>query len=108
MVETSHRAFMKAGGMQEAQYNHPRRKRDSKVVPCHFVIQVIMQQPLIKLPGKAPTIALPFIGPIIGPKPRDVDFMVYLKYNEVNVRYNPTQMIILHKLLMTYISRRFQ
>jgi len=68
----------------------PPTKKGEKVVPCHYVIQITMQQPLIKLPGKAPTIELPFIGPIIGPKPKDVEFKVSIEYSEVNTRYNPT------------------
>jgi hypothetical protein len=50
------------------------------LAPVHYVLTITMQKPWIRLPGKAPTIALPFIGPIIGPQPRDVDLRVELNY----------------------------
>jgi|GEM_PF-6163387 len=57
------------------------KKEGAALPPVHYVLTVTMQRPLIRLPGKAPTIALPFIGPVIGPQPRDVDLRVELKYN---------------------------
>jgi hypothetical protein len=45
----------------------------------HFTVKVTLKQPLIKLP-KGPTISLPFIGPLIGPKPRPVDVSVDITY----------------------------
>ena len=46
----------------------------------HFVALVTLNQPLIKLPSKGPTISLPFIGAIVGPKPEAVDVQVDFDY----------------------------
>jgi len=59
----------------------PKVKEGTTPAPIHYVLTVTMQRPLIRLPGKAPpTIVLPFIGPVIGPEPRDVDVSLYLEY----------------------------
>lgn len=62
----------------------PRKvKEGTKPAPIHYVLTVTLQRPLIRLPGKTPpTIALPFIGQVIGPKPRDVDVHIYLSYTQ--------------------------
>lgn len=60
----------------------PKVKEGTTPAPIHYVLSVTMQRPLIKLPGKAPSIVLPFIGPIIGPHPRDVEVRIILEYQQ--------------------------
>jgi hypothetical protein len=51
------------------------------VTKVHFVALVTLNQPLVKLPGKAPTIRLPFIGTtLIGPSPGPVRVNVTINY----------------------------
>jgi hypothetical protein len=59
----------------------PKPKEGETAEPLTLVLSVAMQKPLIKLPGKGPTIALPFIGTIIGPAPRDVRVSVSISYS---------------------------
>jgi len=54
-------------------------KKGSVYDIVHFTAKVTLKQPLIKLP-KGPTISLPFIGPLIGPKPKPVDVEVDMTY----------------------------
>lgn len=58
----------------------PRIKEGTNPAPIHYVLTITMQKPLIKLPGKGPTIALPFIGQVIGPKPRDLHVKAAINY----------------------------
>ena len=60
----------------------PKVKEGTNPAPIHYVLSVTMQRPLIKLPGKAPSIVLPFIGPVIGPQPRDVEVQIILEYQK--------------------------
>jgi hypothetical protein len=61
----------------------PKVKEGTNPAPIHYVLSVTMLRPLIRLGGKtAPTIALPFIGQIIGPQPRDVDVWIVLTYQQ--------------------------
>jgi hypothetical protein len=49
--------------------------------PIHWKLSVTLQRPLVTLPSKnAPTIKLPLLGTIIGPKPRDVEVKMYVDY----------------------------
>ena len=60
----------------------PKIKEGTEPAPIHYVLSVTMQRPLIRLPGKAPSIVLPLIGQIIGPQPRDVEVQVILEYQK--------------------------
>jgi hypothetical protein len=50
----------------------PEPKKDEEAKPFTLVMSVTMNKPLIQLGSTAPTISLPVIGTIIGPKPKDV------------------------------------
>jgi len=60
----------------------PKVKEGTTPAPIHYVLSITMQRPLIRLAGKAPTIVLPFVGPVIGPQPRDVDVQIILNYQQ--------------------------
>jgi hypothetical protein len=60
----------------------PKFKEGTTPAPIHYVLSVTMQKPLIKVGGKGPSIILPFIGPVIGPQPRDVDVRIILEYQK--------------------------
>jgi hypothetical protein len=58
----------------------PQPKKDEDFKPFTLVLTVTMNKPLIQLGSKTPTISLPLIGTIIGPKPKDVKCEASMAY----------------------------
>jgi hypothetical protein len=59
-------------GMWQSSFQFPKKEPKGVTKQVHYVITATLKQPIIKVPGKGPTIALPFLGTLIGPKPNPV------------------------------------